>query len=127
MLKGIKDMGNWVRDLVKTKGGVFVLGLMFGLAPTLVIIHTLYKNEEVKDTSIKQLKSEKIKWQEKAFNAEASCLDKMREMASFFKDLEKLYKKEEVTSKKNLQTEKKHIKKYENITKKLNKMDKRLK
>lgn len=119
-------MGNWIRELVKTKAGIFVLGLMFGLAPTLVTIHILYKDNGVKEVSIKELKSEKNKWQEKAFNAEASCLDKMRELAGFFKDLENLYKKEEVVSKKNLQTQKKHIRKYEKIIKKLNKMDKKL-
>lgn len=127
MVDTILKIGDWFQEKVKTKSGIFVLGTFIGAVPASTVSYLLYQDGKYKDERlvkeidrIKIIEEEKDEWQERAFNAETTCLSKIKEMASFFQDLEGVYKNEELQNRKSIDNEKMKIEQYKAITNKLN-------
>lgn len=134
MVDKILKVGDWIQNKIKTKGGVLVLGVILGALPGSTISYIFYKNTEYKDERIisqfdryKKLEQDKDIWQERAFNAEKECLKKIKEMASFFQDLESLYVDNSENIKEKIDNDKSQINQYNNITEQLNGLKNELK
>ena len=84
ILENVLKVGDWIQNKVKTKSGIFVLGTLIGAFPSGTATYLLYQDGKVKDEriieeykKISAIELEKDKWQERAFDAENTCMEKI--------------------------------------------------
>lgn len=126
MIDYILKIGDWIQEKSKTMSGVFVLGIMIGATAPSTAAYVIYLDGQHKDERIVELygdirKAEKDKdeWQNRAFNSESACLAKMKEMATFFNDLDDMYKDNKDIASNKVSKEEKELQEYKKVTKKL--------
>lgn len=134
MIDVIVKSADWLQEKIKTKSGIFIFGIIIGAIPSGFMMYTMKDSLNDKDKIIEnwqvredRIISEKNQWQERAFNSEQACLERLKEMAHFFNDLETFYKKEEEARREQLIFERQKLNKYESISSQLNVIKKDLK
>lgn len=121
MIKIIKEIGEWIKSLTTSFSGVFVLGVLFAGFPIGLSLYTQHQSYERLLQENLELVKEKNSWEQRAYNSEAECMSKMKEMLMFFKELEDTFGKERKRSDSILNRESKVLKQYERISKRLSK------
>lgn len=118
MGKTFLSLLTWLTTSLRTKAGVFALGLLIGAASPSVMVYLLYRDGIIKDerflmevTRSREIEKEKDLWQKTAFEAEDTCLEKLKGVADFFNALEKEYKKDEKISRENIDKAKQNTRK----------------
>ncbi len=126
MVDVLINIGNWLKELWKTKGGVFVLGVLFGFIPTTLSSYVLYRDILYIEHKLKLNEKETLKWRERAFNSENACLEKMKIMLEFLKSLEEAYEKDKEETQIIIDTQTKQLKNYQKISKNLHTLNKNI-
>ena len=126
MIDYILKIGDWIQEKSKTMSGVFVLGILIGATAPSTAAYVIYLDGQHKDKrivelydDIKKTEKDKDEWQNRAFDSESACLAKMKEMATFFNDLDDMYKDNKDVSSNKISKEEKELQEYKKVTKKL--------
>ena len=127
MVEGTISILDWIKEAVKTRAGIFTIGILIGVIPAATMSFVFYKDSEFTEKRLliefdrnKAIELEKDLWQERAFDAESACLEKIKEMAVFFQDIETLYGRTAKNSRKVVEIKEKELEILENIKKSTN-------
>lgn len=112
----------WLREILKDKTGYLLLGIVIGILPSAAISYIFYKQGDTQYNNLirereryDQLLEDKRIWQERAFNAESTCLGKIRDMIGFFQEVEGMYKTTEENYEELLELNREQQESLENI------------
>jgi hypothetical protein len=126
MIDYILKIGDWIQEKSKTMSGVLVLGILIGAITPSTATYVIYLDGQHKDKRIielygdvKKIEKDKDEWQNRAFDSESACLAKMKEMATFFNDLDDMYKDNKDISSNKVNKEEKELQEYKKVIKNL--------
>ena len=122
MVEGTISILDWIKEAVKTRAGIFTIGMLIGVIPSATMSFIFYKDSEFTEKRLliefdrnKAIELEKDLWQERAFDAENTCLEKLRSMAVFFQDIESLYGEEALDSRESVEKKQIELKLLEDL------------
>lgn len=126
-INSIITLGDWLEKTLKTKTGIFVVGLFMGILPFLFTSVVLYKNGERKDTEIHQkyerivvLEKEVSLLQQEVIQANEKCLLRLNEMVTLLQTLREYYDGMGTIAGGQVETEKELLDMYNDLAKKYN-------